>query len=374
MINIFQPNIGIEALKNLEKVFKSNWLGRGEFVHEFEEELSTYLRVPSKNFHTIASCSDAIFGALKIFNIGPGDKVAVPSISFPAVGSAVLAAGAELIIVDVDPLTGNLDIPELHSLKDIQLSAIFITHYGGVPVDIDKLRSDLGDDVIIFEDAACALGTFVDGRACGTMGDFGCWSFDAMKLLTCGEGGGIYINDIHRMTRAKEYHYLGLPVKSKSGLDSAKSEIWWQYDLTCAGRRSVFTNINAAIGLPQIKSLNSSLEYRAKLRTHYEELLISLNVDFVRQECPRTTYSNYFFTILTPKRTELANFLRDNGIYTTFRYHPLHKIDVFSGFTQYSDFTGADDFSKKALNIPIHNSLTDQELEKISEKLKLFFS
>ena len=224
MINIFQPNVGSEALKNLEEVFETNWLGRGEFVRQFEQELSSYLRVPTTKFHTIASCSDAIFGAMKIFNIGPGDKVAVPSISFPAVGSAVLETGAELIIIDVDPLTGNLDISKLCAIKHIQLSAIFITHYGGIPVDIAKLRSEIGAEVLIFEDAACALGTFVDGRACGTMGDFGCWSFDAMKLLTCGEGGGIYVNEDSIMTRAKEYHYLGLPVKSKSGLDNAKTE------------------------------------------------------------------------------------------------------------------------------------------------------
>jgi dTDP-4-amino-4,6-dideoxygalactose transaminase len=176
------------------------------------------------------------------------------------------------------------------------------------------------------------------------------------------------------MIHTKEYHYLGLPVKSKSGLDNTKSETWWEYNLTCSGRRSVFTNVNAAIGLPQIKLLNSKLEYRAKLRKHYEELLTSLNIDFVRQECSRTSYSNYFFTILTSKRNELASFLRDNGIYTTFRYHPLHKIEFFSKFTGYSDFTGAEEFSKKALNIPIHNSLSVQDLHKISDKLKLFFS
>ena len=374
MINIFQPNIGNEALDNLIQVFETNWLGRGELVHQFEKEMSHFLSLPAKNFHTIASCSDAIFGVMKIFNIGPGDKVVVPSISFPAVGSAVLEAGAELIIADVDPITGNLDIPKLTTLKETCISAIFVTHYGGVPVDIDKLRREFGKGVLILEDAACALGSFVDGKACGTMGDFGCWSFDAMKLLTCGEGGAIYIGDNSLMTRAKEYHYLGLPVKSKSGLDNSESANWWEYSITCPGRRSVFTNVNAAIGLPQIKLLSSSVDYRAELRKNYVELLTQLDVNFVRQECKKTTYSNYFFTILTSKRNELANFLRHNGIYTTFRYHPLHKMEIFKKFSKYSDLAGAEEFSKVALNIPIHNSLSFQDVRNINEKLKLFFS
>ena len=104
------------------------------------------------------------------------------------------------------------------------------------------------------------------------------------------------------------------------------------------------------------------------------ELLTQLNVNFVRQECNTTTYSNYFFTILTSKRNELANFLRDNGIYTTFRYHPLHKMEIFKKFSKYSDYAGAEEFSKVALNIPIHNSLSFQDVRNINEKLKLFFS
>ena len=372
MINLFQPQVGESSIEMLKSVFASNWLGRGSYVVDFEKKLSNLLNIKNNQIHTISSCSDAIFGAFEVLGVAPGSEIIVPSISFPAIGSAIVSAGMVPKIVDIDYATGNIDLTKLADAITARTAAVFVTHYGGIPVSIPNLREIIGDNIYIIEDAACGLGTWIDGIACGTQGDFGCWSFDAMKLLTCGEGGAIYVADSEKMTHAKEYFYLGLPVQTKSGIDrQANDARWWEYQLNCAGRRSIFTNINAAIGLPQFDTLIESLQRRTAIRTHYCDVLDKVGANYLRQDNPRVKYSNYFFTVTTSKRDELASFLKNESIYSTFRYFPLHKIDLFSEYS--TDCANAERFANDALNIPIHQALTDSNIAQIGDALQRFF-
>lgn len=373
MINLFEPHVSQSSLDLLQEVFLSKWLGRGANAVEFERRLTELLRTDLSKVHTIANCTDAIFGAFEVLGITPGKEVIVPSISFPAVGSAILAAGLTPKIIDIDLESGNIDLDLVVDALSSKTAAIFVTHYGGIPVDIKRLRKLVGSDIFIIEDAACALGTYINGVACGTEGDFGCWSFDAMKLLTCGEGGAIYVANSERMIHAKEYFYLGLPAQAKSGIDrQATDSRWWEYQLKTPGRRSIFTNINAAIGLPQFGELPVALDRRRTIRAYYCEVLDKCDVKYLRQDDPNVIYSNYFYTVVTDRRDELASFLKKNQIYSTFRYYPLHLINLFQSYAD--DCSAATDFSNTALNIPIHQSLSDMDVEHIANTLRLFFS
>jgi len=372
MINIFEPNVDKASIKLLETVFESKWLGRGTYVTEFEMRLTEILKSDASKVHTIANCTDAIFGVFEILGINSKKEVIVPSISFPAVGSSIIAAGLKPRIVDIDLNTGNIDLDCVAEVLSTDTAAIFVTHYGGVPVDIKGLRQLVGPDVYIIEDAACALGTYINGIACGTQGDFGCWSFDAMKLLTCGEGGAIYVANADKMKHAKEYFYLGLPTQAKSGIDRQATETrWWEYQLNTAGRRSIFTNINAAIGLPQFDTLHASLKRREYIRKYYCEALDRVGANYLRQADPAVTYSNYFFTIFSNQRDELASHLKTKNIYSSFRYYPLHLIDLFKSFAE--SCKAATVFSNTALNIPIHQSLSDADVEHIADVIKNFY-
>jgi len=377
MINIFEPHLTNESLEAVNEVFESKWLGRGVLAADFEKSLADFLSVSPLSLSTMASCSDAIFAILRLLSKETGRrKVLVPSISFPAIGSAVIEAGLDLIIVDVEALTGNICLENL--LQDInnndEVLAVFITHYGGNPVDIEKLRDIVGNEIYILEDSACALGSvLVDGSSVGSKGDFSCWSFDAMKLLVAGEGGAARFNDPELLRRFKQYLYLGLPPSAKSGLDKANgNENWWSYQLNDFGRRSVFTNINAAIALPQFATLSEKLERRGEIREHYIKCIAkNTSLSYARQRgCSR--YSNYFFTVLSERRDDLALFLKDRGVYTTFRYFPLHLIDLFVSVGTIGEMAGANSFSSCALNIPIHNGLTDYEVKKIGKLLQEF--
>lgn len=373
MINLFEPDISKQSFELLSDIAKSRWLGRGSYVLEFEKLFAAFQNVDPTHVHTISCCSDAIFGVLDIVGIKAGEEVIVPSISFPAVASAVIKHGAKLVVVDCVAETGNVDLEAVGNAISERTKAVFVTHYGGAPVDIEALRAIVGPEILILEDAACAFGSFRHDVAIGTEGDFGCWSFDAMKLLTCGEGGAVYFKDAKHVEIAKEYFYLGLPAQSKSGIDrQGTDDRWWEYQLTRPGRRSIFTNINAAFGIPQYANLPTILEKRASIRRRYMDCLIKVGGNFVEQNDQSVKYSNYFFTVLSQKRDQLASHLKSNGIYSTFRYYPLHLIDIFRPYAL--ECSGAFEFSETALNIPIHQNLSDDDVEKICDALTEFYN
>ncbi|MES2888583.1 MAG: aminotransferase class I/II-fold pyridoxal phosphate-dependent enzyme [Pseudomonadota bacterium] len=371
---MFEPKVGHASLQNLAQVFESKWLGRGALVKDFEKNLAEFFRIQNDQIHTIASCTDALFGVFPILQLEPGSEVLVSSVSFPAVGSAIVDAGLQPKIIDIDLATGNVSLEAVAKHLSPRTSAVFITHYGGIPVDVPQLRRVVGSDVRIIEDAACALGTFVGGQACGTLGDYGTWSFDAMKLLTCGEGGGLFIPNAAEMERAKEYFYLGLPSQVKSGIDrQATDSRWWEYQLNLPGRRSLFTNVNAAIGLPQFGDLSKSLQRRCFIREQYCQAIDSLQgIGYLDQSDPQVDYANYFFTVVTDRRDALAMHLKNDGIYTTFRYYPLHLIDIFKKYDMGCE--NASTFSDTALNLPIHQNLTDEGIDRICQSLKRFYA
>ncbi len=375
MINIFQPAVTKESLDTLRSVFESNWLGRGKVVADFESRLSFFLGVSCNELATMSCCSDAIFGILPVIKRrSTRKKVLVPSISFPAIGSSVVEAGLELVIIDVESGTGNVCLNAVREHLDNDVLAVFITHYGGNPVDVSALREIVGPDVFILEDSACAFGSVLDGgESVGLHGDFSCWSFDAMKLLVAGEGGGAWIPNQDIRAEFKESLYLGLPVSEKSGLDKAgESNEWWSYDLKCFGRRSVFTDVNAAIAIPQFEFLGDKLLRRQWVREQYiTSLQSNVNIDFSSQSgC--STYSNYFFTLLCDSRNDLAFYLKSKGVYSTFRYYPLHKIDLFAKNSLIGNMQGSNSFAERALNIPIHDQLSDADVSYICQLLGAF--
>lgn len=376
MINIFQPCLGGEELAALKEVFASNWIGKGNSTLAFEKGFAEMLKSNPALFTSTTSCTEGLFLATELFGIGPGDEVIVPTCSFVAVGSAVVASGARLVFCDVDPRTMNVTADHIAARLTPATKAVYITHYSGVPCDMDPILSLCrAHGITVIEDAACAVRSFYKGRACGTLADMGTWSFDAMKILCTGDGGMLFLRTPELAEAAKESLYLGLPDKQKSGMDSSATGTvnWWEYQVTRPGRRAIMNNIAGAIGLVQLGKLGSFLTRRRAIHERYLAELADLDWLTLPPPIPADCVSSYyFFWVQTPARDRLARHLLDHGVYSTFRYWPLHKVEYFAARASAASLPGADFASTHTLNIPLHQSLTDGNVAQIIRLIRDF--
>lgn len=372
MINLFQPSLGTEEIEAIKDVFDSNWVGQGQKVKEFESKFAESLKNNEENFITTTSCTEAIFLATDIFNFENDDEVIVPSISFPSIGSAVLKSGARLVLCDVESSSLNVRAKDIEKVISANTKAVFITHYGGVPCDMDPIiKLCKKHNIYLIEDSACAVRSFYKGKACGTFGDMGMWSFDAMKTITTGDGGMIYLKEPENIIKAKELLYLGLPVKQKSGLDSSSegSENWWEYEINQYGRRAIMNDITASMGLCQMLKLPMFLARRKEIYHRYYNAFKDIDsIELPPLLSDDIESSFYFFWIKVKNRDKLAKYLLENKIYSTFRYWPLHKVTTFKEYADI-DLKNSEFISSHTLNIPLHHSLTDNDVDFIIDKI-----
>jgi aminotransferase len=223
-------------------------------------------------------------------------------------------------------------------------------------------------DIKVIEDANAGVCSFYKGKAVGTFGDMGMWSFDAMKILVCGDGAMLHFNTPELRNKADRWLYFGL--EAKSGYANTVAQKWWEFDISSFGHRAIMNNITAAIALEQLKKLPAYMKRRAEIHQYYNEHLKQfswIELPPVLPDYVETSYYFYHIQIKNGKRDEFARFLRENGIYTTYRYYPLHRVP---GYGVTGEFPNADYAADHTLNIPMHQSLTDNDLEFIIEKVR----
>ena len=234
--------------------------------------------------------------------------------------------------------------------------------------EIMALASDHGLKVI--EDAAPGVCSFYKGKAIGTIGDMGMWSFDAMKILVCGDGAILHFKDPQIKNQAEKWLYFGL--ESKSGYENNVAQKWWEFDISSFGHRAIMNNVTAAIALEQLKKLSGYMERRKAINDYYNERLAQaswLDIPPAIKDYCTTSYYFYHIQIKNGKRDALANYLRENGIYTTYRYFPLHRV---AGYGAFGSFPNADYAADNTLCIPLHQALTDSEVEFITDRIVRF--
>lgn len=372
MINVFQPTLGEEELNRIKEVFKSNWIGKGKMTEQFEKDFAKHLNVEQKNIFSTNCCSEGLFSSMKILDISPQDEVIMPTISFVGAGNAVCANGSKLVLCDVDPRTLNARAEDIEKKLTSKTKAIMILHYGGVACEMNEILQ-LADahNIKVIEDSACSVASTYKGRACGTLGDMGMWSFDAMKILVCGDGSMIYLKDQELAEKAQKYLYFGL--ESKSGYSNPIDNKWWEYEISSFGHRAIINDVTAAMAVEQCKKLPAFIARRKEIHDTYNRELSELEwLDLplpLKENC-KSSY--YFYHIQVKKegyRDKLAKYLKEADIYTTFRYYPLHLVDFYG---IHESFPNAEYATERTLCLPIHQGLTIEEQGYIIDKIKKF--
>lgn len=372
MIQVFSNSLGEDELQAVRKVVESKWLGMGAECKAFEEELGQHFG--SNRVLLMNNCTAAIFISVKALRIGRGDEVIVSSVNFNAVPSAVIDAGARPVFADVDPVTLNILPEEIDRLKNGKTKAVFLLHYGGHPAPVDDIQAVCGSRIQIIEDSANSVSSRYKGKMCGTLGDAGMCSFDAMKILVMGDGGVLIVRDEEVYKRATSLRYLGFPPTTTSGTDSLKSgkRRWWEFELENSSGRYISNDILASIGRVQLRKLPEFIERRKQIWEFYQRSLADVpEVQIPPEPLPGCTSSYYLYWLRVPgKRDELANYLKGRGIYSTYRYYPLHMIRYFGATDR---LRNAEEVNESVLNLPLHQGLTNAQTELIVAEVRKFF-
>lgn len=363
MINIFEPSMWQDELNAIAGVFERNWPGKGAKVTEFEAAWAKHIGVDPAHVVSVNSCTEGLFMAVKLSGVNWEDAIIMPSIHFIGAAQAVLGVNSYPIFCDVDCHTLNATAETIRAKLNRRTGAIILNHYGGLPCEAGGIVELCNyDDITIIEDAACAPASTYDGRAVGTLGDFGVWSFDSMKLMSTGDGGMIYCKRIKDATQMRQWLYLG--TNTTSGL-SSQADRWWEFEVRYLGaRRSIMNDIAAAIGLEQLKKLPRFIARRKEVKATYDKELAGVG-DIV---LPPPVDVPYFYWIQTERRDELAQYLKANGIYTTFRYYPLHWA-----YRTGDTLPAAERAAQVTLLLPMHQGLSDDDVALVVEKVKEFY-
>jgi aminotransferase len=359
MIGVFGAHTGAEELDALAPSVLDGWMGMGPRVAEFEAAMERHIGAPMV---MVDSGSNALHAAIVALQLPPGSDVVVPALTWVACANAVALAGHRPIFADVDVATQNVTAVHVEQVLTPRTAAVMVVHYAGRPVDMDDVAA-LGLPVV--EDAAHAVDSVLDGRVCGTLGDVGIYSFDAVKNLATPDGGGVTAADPEILERVRHLRYCGIGASgfSRAGGNGAR---WWEQPAGEIFPRALPNDVSASIGLAQLQRLAANQARRRAIWAHYQGELADLPwlatpVDPGAGQ--RHSWFTYFLRVLDGRRDALARKLLDRGIYTTLRYHPLHLAGTFGAPER--ALPNCELLAEQGLNIPLHPSLTDAEVEQV---------
>ncbi|HWX08492.1 MAG TPA: DegT/DnrJ/EryC1/StrS family aminotransferase, partial [Gaiellaceae bacterium] len=321
MIPVARPAFSDAELTRVAEVFDSRWLGQGAVTAEFERSISE--RVDGRPFLAVNTGTTAMHLALTAIGIGPGDDVVLPSLTFVATAQAVVAAGARPVLCDIDPATLNVNVDCLERALTPRTRAVIPVHYRGLPADLDEILAWAGErNIRVVEDAAHAFGSvYPDGTPVGGKGDVTCFSFDPIKNVTTGEGGGIVFARAEERERAARMAVLGIDSTAWGRLETKRP---WSYDVAENGFRYHMPNFCAAIGLAQLERFD---EHRARKQTvlaRYQEAFHDLPYLELR-EMPVERCFPFLALVLVDDRDRFMGQMKERGIGTGVHYIPSHR-------------------------------------------------
>ncbi len=365
MISLFGSKVGSEEIEEIRTSIDNQWLGIGPKCGLFEEKMSK--RLKCDYFVMLNSGSNSLLLAIKLLNLPSGSEIIIPSFTWIACGHSAVLNDCKPVFCDVDINTHNITPELVEPHLSHKTGAIMIVHYAGKPVDVDGFKKF---GLPIIEDAAHAVDSHIDGRYCGTLGDVGIYSFDAVKNLSIGEAGGLTTPNKEYIQKAKQLRYCGI---GKSGFESsANKNRWWEYNVTDFFPKIIPDDISASIGLAQLTKLDKHQEYRRQIWDIYQKEFKELgwfNIPVNAGEKEKHSYFTYCICLNNDKRDELAKYLYDNGIYTSLRFHPLHLNKIYGSD---SKLPNCEKLSENALNIPIHPGLEENDINLVIDKIKEF--
>jgi dTDP-4-amino-4,6-dideoxygalactose transaminase len=369
-IQLFKLNFDDREPEAVKQVVAGGWLTMGEKTKEFESAFATYLG-GEVSCAAVANGTAALHMALLALDIGPGDEVIIPALTFVADANSVLLTGATPVLADSSSI-GDWNISAKTVLRSItpRTKAVIAVHYAGFPCDMPALTQLCRERGLkLIEDVAHAPGARVMGRSCGAWGDIGCFSFFSNKNLSIGEGGMVCSRDSALMQRLQYLRSHGMTTLT---LDRHKGRAI-TYDVAQPGLNYRMDEMRAAIGLVQLDKLDDGNGERKKLTNRYRERFAgsSISVPFEsRSDSFQSAY--HIMPVLLPEgadRKEIIESMKNVGIQTSIHYPPPWEFTAYLDQFSASDTPVAAEICGRELTLPLYPTMTSDEVDLVSSAL-----
>ncbi|BDR72814.1 capsular polysaccharide biosynthesis protein [Clostridium tetani] len=374
------PDITREEIDEVVKVLESGWITSGPKVTEFENIMANYCN--TNHSVAVASATSGMELILKVFDIKKGDEVITTPYTYTSTSNIILHRGIKPTFVDVKKDSFLIDIDKLEKAINSKTKAIITVDFAGVPVDYDKVREVLKklgrEDIILISDSAHSYGASYKGKKVGGQFDFHVFSFHAVKNLTTAEGGGITYNNNNfkgREDLTKELKYTSLNGQSKDALSKMKAGAW-RYDVLTDGLKCNMTDIQAAIGLVQMKRYEGLLEKRKAIFNVYSNKLKDKDwaiIPFDKNEEMETSYHLYPLRIKgfeEENRGAVIEELANKNIATNVHFIPLPMLTVYKNLGyKIEDYPNAYNQYKNEISVPVYSTLTLEDAEYVIDEL-----
>lgn len=345
MIPHSKPFTGQKELKAVRRVITSGQLAQGREVEHLEHELCSY--VGHRFGLAVSSGTTALFGALNILDVGPGDKVVIPSFACTALANAVYMCGAQPVLCDVENANGLMSVKTVRKALVKKVRAVIVPHLFGFPAPASDIESNVGLPVV--EDCAQCIGTEMNGKKVGAQTTIAIFSFYATKVICAGEGGLIATSDSRLARRLEELREYDNCIKWKP-----------QINMKCS-------DVHAAIARIQLERLEGFIQRRRMIARRYNTALKSTNEisTFPEIDCTvNPMYYRYIIKVKSRNRSRVMNCFQQNGIACS---RPVFK--PFHRYIQKSGYPVTDRLFNELLSIPIYPALTDIQCRRIEEVL-----
>jgi dTDP-4-amino-4,6-dideoxygalactose transaminase len=374
-IPLNKPCITGNELKYLQEAIQlKKFSGDGIFTARCQKTIEQSLQ--AKKVFLTPSGTDSLEMAALLAGISPGDEVIMPSYTFVSTANAFLLRGASIIFVDIHPYTMNIDERLIEKAITEKTKAIVPVHYAGIACEMDSIMAIANKHgLFVIEDAAQALFSFYKGKALGTIGDFGCFSFHETKNYNCGEGGAISINKEEYICRAEIIREKGT---NKSRFIRGDVDKYTWEDIGSSFLPSelqaafLYANLEASKGIDS-KRLQAWNAYYTGLKPLADNRIIDLPIH--PEGCQHNAHIFYLKTKNSDQRFQLSQYLNKQGIETAFHYIPLHSSKMGR---RYSTFVGEDKYttqeSEKLLRLPLYYDIQDDEIKRVVQTIKSFYA
>lgn len=345
--------------------------GNGKYTKRCQEFLEKIYGF--KKCLMTTSCTDALEMAAILLEIQPGDEVIMPAFTFVSTANAFILRGAKIVFVDSKDNDPNIDETKIEAVITKKTKAIVVVHYAGMPCNMDYIMNlATKHNLYVIEDAAQAIDSFYNGKALGSIGHLGTYSFHETKNIQCGEGGMLLINDEQFKARAEIIWEKGT---NRAAFFRGEIDKYGWVDI---GSSFLPSELNAAFLFAQLENLEKIQNKRKAIWNTYYKKLQSLETNGYIQlfDLKNTTSNGHLFYIVCKsleERMQLIKHLREHNVHAVFHYQSLHKSNYFKDQHDGRTLENVEKFSDRLLRLPLFYELSLQEVEKISTIITNFY-